>query len=219
MADTGIGIPPHLTAQIFYSFTQAKAETTRKYGGTGLGLSICKRLVELQGGTIGVESVEGKGSIFYFQLQFEKGNTIIPFDLISATKPTIEQPLKPFEGKSILLVEDNAINQLVAKQFLNRWNVSYQIAVNGLEAVSMVQENAFDLILMDLQMPVMDGYTATSEIRKLGDRFATIPIIALTASVGADLREAIKNKGLTDALSKPFIAEDLYRIIAKYLNK
>jgi PAS domain S-box-containing protein len=219
VADTGIGIPPQLTAQIFYSFTQAKAETTRKYGGTGLGLSICKRLVELQGGTIGVESIEGKGSVFFFQLQFEKGNTIIPLDLISATKPTIEQTLKSFEGKSILLVEDNAINQLVAKQFLNRWNVSYQIAINGLEAVSMVQESAFDLILMDLQMPVMDGYTATSEIRKLGSRFATIPIIALTASVGIDIREAIKNTGLTDALSKPFIAEDLYRIIAKYLNQ
>lgn len=214
VADTGI--PEHLTSQIFYSFTQAKAETTRIYGGTGLGLSICKRLVELQGGEIWLESIEGQGSIFYFSLAFEKGG-LIKSDNVPEQAIENQLEIQSLAGKSILLVEDNAINQLVAKQFLNRWQVNYHIAENGLEAVQMVQTHHFDLVLMDLQMPVMDGYMATAEIRKLGDRFKALPIIALTASVGADIRENLHSKGLTDALSKPFVADDLYRIIAKYL--
>jgi signal transduction histidine kinase/CheY-like chemotaxis protein len=216
VADTGIGIPENLRSEIFYSFTQAKAETTSIYGGTGLGLSICKRLVELQGGNIWLESVEGQGSVFYFSLSFEKGNQI-KHDANLELVVESDLAFKSLAGKNILLVEDNAINQIVAKQFLNRWQVSYQIAGNGLEAFEMVQRHHFDLVLMDLQMPIMDGYLATAEIRKLGNRFLTLPIIALTANVGVDVRNSLRTQGLTDALSKPFVVDDLYRMIAKYL--
>jgi len=218
VADTGIGIPEKLSSQIFYSFTQAKTETTRKYGGTGLGLAICKRLVELQGGAIWVESQENAGSTFYFTLKLSKGT---PLQNQTITQQAFAKPInaQSLEGVKMLLVEDNAINQLVAKQFLNRWNAKYEIANNGLEAVAKVQETDFDLILMDLQMPEMDGYQATKAIRSLGGFYATLPIIALTASVGIEIRENVRAKGLSDAIAKPFVANDLYKIITRYLNK
>lgn len=212
--DTGIGIPPEKTKSIFESFTQADSVTTRKYGGTGLGLAISRRLVRLMGGDIYVKSTPGKGSTFSFRLALKEG---IAFEneetLVQGSEKSLEQ-LK----LSVLLVEDNKLNQLVAKEFLGQWGLQVTIASNGVEALQKIQSKTFDLVLMDLQMPEMNGYEATQEIRSLSDRyFKEVPIIALTASAMMDMREKVVSYGMNDFMSKPFQPDELHKLITKYV--
>ncbi len=212
--DTGIGIETSKVKNIFDSFTQAKADTTRKFGGTGLGLTICKKLVELQGGRIWVKSKEGVGSTFGFQLSYQQ-------DTSKESKTTEEKQYLDksyLKGFRLLLVEDNPSNQMVASNFLDKVGIHVDYADNGSKALELVQHKNYDIILMDLQMPVMDGFIATREIRKLGGRFAKIPIIALTADVVLDVKERVYQSGMNDYLSKPFNPDELYLKIAKNLN-
>ena len=215
--DTGVGIPQKKVHHIFDSFTQADASVTRRYGGTGLGLTIVKELVELQNGTISVESEENIGTIFTFTIPYQVGKEK---DLVqpksSDFKKTLEKSLK---GLQILLVEDNEVNRLYANSILDKWQCDVTEAENGYVAVEKVKTNDFDIILMDVQMPIMDGYEATKSIRKSieGPRSKT-PIIALTANaIKGDIDKCLE-AGMNDYLSKPFHPEALYKIISKYTS-
>ena len=210
--DTGIGIPASKLQTIFESFTQGSSETTRVYGGTGLGLTISRHLLEIQQSEIQVDSIEGDGSRFYFTLNFQVTNPYIPNH-----SPPAEQgaPLPDnLEGISILLVEDNQMNVMVAKRFLKKWLARIDTAGNGAEAVEKVQQARYDIILMDIQMPVMDGYEATRHIRKLeGERYQKIPIVALTASALIDKKDVALAAGMNDFLTKPFVPDRLFSVI------
>ncbi|RKR83900.1 PAS domain S-box-containing protein [Mucilaginibacter gracilis] len=212
--DTGIGIPLDKQASIFESFTQASSDTTRKYGGTGLGLTITKRLLEMQGSFIKLQSEPGVGSTFSFNLTFANSNLKLESS-VSRQSPVVQGSLL---GTRILLAEDNQINILLAKQFLKQWDVECDVAENGELAVKLTQANDYDMILMDLQMPEMDGYTATQEIRKLEPayKYRKLPIIALTASAMLDNKDRAFIVGMDDYISKPFNPDELYRKIAHY---
>ena len=210
--DTGIGIEPDKLNYIFEKFAQASSETTRKYGGTGLGLAISKRLLELVGADLKVHSTPNLGSCFYFDLSFKtSGESSI----------LTREPLNMetgFPGKRVLITEDNPINVMLVKKFLQQWHVRYDVAENGQIAVDKMSAGQYDLILMDLQMPEMDGYQATTIIRAIaGNSAAELPIIALTASAVEDLRERIMEAGMNDCLTKPFKPESLYELLDKYL--
>lgn len=214
--DTGIGISEQKLDLIFDRFSQADSETNRKFGGTGLGLSITKRLLELQNSELRVKSKYGKGSKFYFVLRFKtvtSGNKLRSITKADNNEPIVYKSLRHIR---LLLVEDNKVNQMVATKFLNKWDIKPDWAENGLEALKMVDENRYDIILMDLQMPKMDGYEATREIRKTD---ADIPIIALTASAMADTRDRVLRIGMTDYISKPFSPADLYLKLMKFARK
>lgn len=215
VADTGIGIPEDKKAHIFESFTQASSDTTRRFGGTGLGLAICMKLVELQGGNIAVDSVPGSGSVFSFSLTFKKGQPV-QNEEISIGGKSEDVSLK---GLRILVVEDNDINVFVLNKFLSRWQAETETAVNGIEAVEKVKQGNFDAVLMDLQMPGLDGYGATGQIRKIKDpKINSIPIIALTAAASMDTRTEVLKKGMNDYVTKPFNPQELYSILSKYLK-
>ncbi len=210
--DTGIGIAADKLEYIFERFTQASSDTTRKYGGTGLGLTITQRLIELQGGRIKVESELGKGSIFMFSLVF-KNSEVEPVPELK--KITVR--VQSLKGASILMAEDNEVNILLVRQFMKLWDVECDFAKDGAQAVEKVQLKNYDLILMDLQMPVLDGYQATKQIRSLPqERYKTIPIIALTASAMLDIRHKAFDSGMNDYISKPFNPDMLYDKIAEY---
>lgn len=205
--DTGIGITEDKLDLIFDKFEQASQASNRSYGGTGLGLSITKQLVELQGGNITVNSKVGKGSCFSFSISYPLAQAKDLESLIRVNRPYHEIDLKQLE---ILLVEDNKINQVVAGKFLKSWNIPYDIAENGMEAVKMAAKHHYSLILMDLQMPVMDGYEATRRIRALQDLdYSNIPIIAITASCTAGIKYKILDAGMNDIIFKPFNPNDL----------
>ena len=215
--DTGIGIPKSKQKQIFESFSQASSDTTRKFGGTGLGLAIVKRLLELQNSQIEVESKPGEGSRFFFTQTFtllrEKPLTTLP-------NPQAAPEERNLHSKRILLVEDNPSNVLVARKFLERWNAQLTVAGNGELALEILRNDMFDLILMDLQMPIMDGYQATLLIRtqeNLAKR--NIPIIALTASAMLEIQDRVFAVGMNDFVSKPFNPNELYQKIVKALGQ
>ncbi|NJM93308.1 MAG: response regulator [Cytophagales bacterium] len=210
MKDTGIGIPEDKLDHIFESFSQASGETTRKYGGTGLGLAITKQLVELQGGKVKVKSELGKGSTFFFVLRFKRSD-----QLEVAPKVQYVQEFRSLKGHRVLLVEDNAVNVLVAKKFLAKWDLEIDHAAHGQQAVEKVMAQSYDLVLMDLQMPVMDGYTATEEIRAAGK---LLPIIALTASAMLEIQEKVRKVGMNDYVTKPFNPHELYAKIVRHLD-
>jgi len=214
VSDSGIGIHEDKLGQIFENFTQAQEDTTRKYGGTGLGLTICKKLVDLQQGQISVKSKEGIGSTFSFELEYEIDQTAQTED----TLQIIEKANYSLDNVQLLLVEDNHANRIVASNFLSRMGVKVYFAENGEQAVSIVQQKKFDIILMDLQMPIMNGYDATRAIRQLGEEYQQIPIIALTADVVSDVRKRVHSSGMDDYLSKPFKPEELNNAIAKNLK-
>lgn len=203
--DTGIGIEPEALDRIFEDFVQARQDTTRKFGGTGLGLAIAKRLVEMQGGKISVTSQIGKGTVFSLEM---------PFYFSKIVPESTEKSSFRFEsmaGVKILLAEDNKINQLVAKQFLTRWGIEFLMVDNGELALEALKENHFDLVLMDLEMPVMDGYEATRRIRQLPDPVKSgIPIVALSASAMLEIQEKAKTFGMNSFVTKPFEPCELY---------
>lgn len=216
--DTGIGIPENKLDFIFESFTQAADDTTRLYGGTGLGLTITKKLIDLQGGKIQVKSQKGEGSTFYFTLSFPVGKPIIP-KVAQKVAGSLSSKVG-LEGYTILLAEDNKINQLVAKKILKKWKVKLDIANDGVEAVEMVTKKTYDLILMDIQMPRMNGFEATKKIRALDAPQKDVPIIALTASAYNLASENIKTQYDMDAyVCKPFNPDHLFEEMSNCLLK
>jgi signal transduction histidine kinase len=211
--DTGIGIPREKHQLIFERFTQADSSTSRSYGGTGLGLAICKRILELQGVRLLLRSEPGKGSCFYFSQTFtfcgERGHGRLQPGNGSQGK---NQLLK---GVSILLVEDNPLNVLVAQTILENSGAEIDVATNGQEALIAFNARKHRLILMDLHMPVMDGYEATGRLRENGE---TLPIIALTANTPQEVEGEAYAAGLTDIVVKPFNPENLYTVILQYVQ-
>lgn len=214
VSDTGIGIAEEKLNSIFEGFTQASDDTSRKFGGTGLGLTICKDLIQLQGGNIWVKSTLGKGSEFIFSLTYKKG------ELEVSNKEHQENPAALNLGKlKILLAEDNEVNQFLAKTILTGWSFDVDIANNGIEAVKLIEENEYDIVLMDIQMPHMGGIEATKIIRAQSNKIkANTPIIALTANALSGDAEKYIEAGMNDYLSKPFEREKLFSKIADNVN-
>ena len=213
IADTGIGIPEDQQAQIFDRFHQASKHTSSRFGGTGLGLSIAKALVELLGGQMRMESAEGRGTTF--TLEFSFAVVAAPASQDIGDMPT--STLDHMASLSVLAAEDNVLNQKLLKAIFNRAGTSCTVVDNGLEAVEKLKEELFDVIIMDVQMPVMDGYTAIREIRNtLG---LSIPIITMTAHAMVDEKEEGMRIGANSYLSKPFKEEDLFRTIINLTQK
>ena len=223
--DEGIGIPKDKIGELFNPFTQIDGSHTRKYGGTGLGLVICKEFITMMGGVINVESEIGKGSRFYFTAKLKKQKYVaVPSitrrfgaetkeDILNAD---LHDLLKKERSKyKLLLAEDNLINQMVALRILIDCGYNITPVNNGIEVLNILKEKSFDLILMDVQMPEMDGYTATGEIRKFD---TLIPIIALTAHALMGDKEKCIEAGMNDYVSKPIIPEKFVKVIDKWLN-
>ena len=212
--DTGMGISKENLITIFDQFTQASADITRKFGGTGLGLSICKNLIEMQGGTITAESELGKGTKFIVR---------IPYTLSSSEmlKEELRKPgdYKNVEKKNILVAEDVPVNQLIAKHILEGWGHTVTIVENGKEVLKSLEKNNFDLVLMDIHMPEMNGLDATRIIRKLHDfKKANIPIIAVTAAAFEDEIQRYHEAGMNEYITKPYTEEKLFEVIKKVLD-
>ncbi|MDD2792840.1 MAG: PAS domain S-box protein [Sediminibacterium sp.] len=212
--DTGIGIAADQLPSIFEEFVQASTDTSRKYGGTGLGLSISKNLVELQGGTIRVESTPNVGTTFIVTIPYEKGNK-------SMLKPTLSdnRVYESMDKKRILVAEDVTINQIIVKQILEDWGHDVVLAGNGQEAIDFLKKEDFDLVLMDIHMPVMDGYEATQLIRNMSQtNKASVPVIALTANAFKNEIDRFSEAGFNDYITKPFTEEKLFRSMSNLLQ-
>ncbi len=215
VSDTGIGIAKAAQKTLFNAFTQADGSTTRKYGGTGLGLAIVSQLVEIMDGELGVESKVREGSTFWFTASFETTNV----SAIEQKQALSEKDDSELNAK-ILLVEDNPINQMVAQKMLEKLGVTPAIANNGVEAVHQLTQESFDLVLMDCQMPEMDGFDATREIRQIGIKSINdkqVPIVAMTANVMSGDRERCIKVGMNDYIGKPVQLDKLEQVLRKWL--
>jgi signal transduction histidine kinase/ligand-binding sensor domain-containing protein/ActR/RegA family two-component response regulator len=221
VTDTGIGIAPDRVAHVFDEFTQAESDHTRRFGGTGLGLTICKRLVDMQGGTIGVTSEVGKGSSFTFTVPY--ANTDQATSLAGAfnPQPATVQPATELRNLHILLAEDNKLNVMVARVELENIipGLHLDVAANGQLALDMLQANDYDLVLMDVQMPVMDGYEAARAIRALPNGKSRIPILAMTANVMQAELDQCLDAGMDGFVPKPFKQEELVAAISKAIRR
>jgi signal transduction histidine kinase/DNA-binding NarL/FixJ family response regulator len=217
VTDTGIGIMPDKLDVIFDRFEQAEASTNRNYGGTGLGLSIVKNLVNMQGGSIWAISEYGKGATFIFEMEFEIGEADLQPQLkinFSHDIPTAKENTT-LRGIKLLVAEDNKMNQLLLKYIFEQWQLDFDFAETGNEAVEMVEKNNYDIVLMDIQMPGMDGYVAAEIIRKKLN--SAIPIIAMTANVLPGEKEKCKNIGMNDYIAKPLNEKYLIELLLKNL--
>ncbi len=215
--DTGIGIAPEALPRLFKAFEQADNSTTRKYGGTGLGLAITRRLAELMGGAVGAESTPGVGSCFWFTARLTKG------EAATATPPAATADaeaviLACHAGRRILVVDDEPINLDIAKLQLMAAALSVDVAADGAEAVARARQNAYAAILMDMQMPILDGLDATRRIREIPGHART-PIIAMTANVFAEDRARCMDAGMDDFLTKPFEPEELFSTMLRWLGR
>ncbi|MET0517384.1 MAG: ATP-binding protein [Burkholderiaceae bacterium] len=216
--DSGIGISAEAQARLFQDFEQADSSTTRRYGGTGLGLAICRRLAELMQGEVGVTSAPGAGSSFWFTLTVERG--------LSAPRLAAPQPrnmaardqLQQFAGTRVLLAEDNIVNQEVAVALLGSAGIEVHVAGDGQQALTMLGEQDYALVLMDVQMPVMDGLAATRAIRRT-ERGRDIPILAMTANAFAEERQRCLDAGMNDHVAKPVVAEQLFATLYRWLSR
>ncbi|MGJ7031425.1 response regulator [Niabella hirudinis] len=214
VSDTGIGMDAAERAAVFARFRQGDESITRKYGGTGLGLTIVKDLVQLQGGSIEVTGEKGVGTVFTVRL---------PFELAAGAgkKDGNHLPAKPLQaawpGKTVLVAEDNEMNRLLLAQLLRDWQIGFDMACSGREAVELLKEKWYDLVLMDIQMPEMDGYTATAEIRNTLQN--TVPIIAMTADALTSQKEKCAQAGMNDYISKPLDEAALHRLLARWLEQ
>lgn len=214
VTDTGIGIPQSALPILFQSFSQVDSSTTRKYGGTGLGLSICRQLVEMMGGKIGVKSVEGHGSTFWFDIVVPVAENI---DKIQPIKFDI-QTMKPKKWR-VLVAEDNTVNQMIVKSMLQKAEHIVTIVANGQEALDALSIAPYDVVLMDCQMPEMDGFEATKKIRQAHQKWSQIPIIAMTAHAMAGDRERCIAAGMDDYVTKPMRIENLFSVLQKNFPK
>jgi CheY-like chemotaxis protein len=214
VSDTGIGIDAQARQHLFEPFMQADGSTTRKYGGTGLGLAISRQLVQMMGGDIDAESEPGRGSTFTFTIT----SSAEPVQAASDARETASTPsvAQPALDKRILLVEDNHVNQQLALTMLRHLGCTVELAVNGAEAVRKYAPGAFDLVLMDCQMPEMDGFEATALIRATG---SVTPIVALTAKAMQGDRERCLEVGMDDYLSKPFRKQELRVMVERWTNR
>jgi signal transduction histidine kinase/CheY-like chemotaxis protein len=209
VTDTGIGIPSDKLHLIFESFTQVDAETTRKYGGSGLGLSICRELVRNMGGELKVTSQPDKGSTFHFDL-----NMPLQAHVVTLPKERL-RGLKELTGVTILLVEDNSVNLNIARRFLHSWGAIIQPAENGLVAWELFRSRPFDLLLVDLEMPLMDGKTLLKQVRSINKE---VPAIAFTAAVYENMYQDLQEHGFNGFLHKPFRPDEMHRKILQHLN-
>ena len=222
VADTGIGLSPEDKARLFTPFSQADSSITRRFGGTGLGLALAKELVTLMGGEIWCESELGRGSSFHFTVSLKLGRQAKPEE---GREPGRPAPARAGEqraavadrlrGLRVLVAEDNDLNQMLIKELLHKVGLEAVLAANGVEAVDLVNRQPFDLVLMDVQMPEMDGLTATRLIREQ-PRFRDLPIIAMTAHAMADDRQRTLAAGMNEHLSKPISPKDLFACLLKW---
>ncbi len=220
--DTGIGIDSNKLEELFSPFEQSDVTTTRKFGGSGLGLTITRRLAELMGGETGAESESGHGSTFWFSARFALGHKTV-----NSEKPDIHEDAEArlrrnCEGATILLAEDNAINSEVASGLLRGTGLMVDTVENGVDALEMVRSKEYDLILMDIQMPQMDGLEATRLIRTMKGRQTAkseLPILAMTANVFEEDRRACVDAGMNDFVAKPFRLKELFSTIDKWLTR
>lgn len=210
VADTGIGIPENKHKEIFRSFTQADVNTTRRFGGTGLGLTISKSLVNMFNSDLKLKSSEGAGSEFSFTIEFK-----ISQDQKRYIDESANNHLVALDGIRVLIAEDNKVNMSIARRFMSKWGVQVTEAVNGREAVEKFRAGTFDLLLIDLEMPEMDGATALQEIRKSN---TTVPAMAFTAAVYDNMQLDLLMKGFDDYVHKPFRPEDLHRKIMRFVT-
>ncbi len=211
--DTGIGIPEDKQAYIFESFTQARTDIARKYGGTGLGLAITKKLLKLFKSDIQVRSKEGEGTAFYFSIDFERINQ-------AEIDTGLKHQADTFNGKKVLVVDDNEINILIVKRILTNWGLENDVAATGEEAIARVLHNHYDIILMDINMPGLDGFETTSIIRDLeGKYYKEVPVIALTASTQYHDSSKIAASGMNGYLLKPFNQDKVKAILSEFLAK
>ncbi|HEC17378.1 MAG TPA: response regulator [Sedimenticola sp.] len=213
--DTGMGIGMERQEELFQPFTQVDASHSRHHAGTGLGLTISRQLVEMMGGKMWLESEIGKGSTFFFTAHFGWGMQAPVIRKMNSVVPANEPPTLP-KAAHVLLAEDDRLNQVVAEKILGSYGIQVTIAEDGLAAVQMVKARLFDVVLMDIQMPNLDGYQATKEIRK-DPRFRELPIIAMTAHAMAGELEKCLEAGMNDHFAKPFEPEDLHRLILRWL--
>lgn len=212
--DTGIGIPNDKLNTVFEVFSQADASTTRKFGGTGLGLAITRKLIEQHGSQIRLDSTLGGGTKFWFTLNFKKS-----FNQIPATTTVAASPRRNLKGYIILVVDDNDMNLKLVERFLKKWEATCALARSGPEAINQASEQYFDMILMDLQMPDMDGIEATRKIRALPNPwYGTAPILALTANVAPDVMELVITNGMDGMISKPFNPDHLLETMLRNLK-
>ncbi|GGK56770.1 hypothetical protein GCM10011405_01120 [Rufibacter glacialis] len=212
VSDTGIGIPQEKQSHIFESFSQASASTHRKYGGTGLGLSITKNLVDLHKGTIQVQSEPGKGSVFNVRLKFVKPQA----SLVTLPKTKGGKiPHTKLKGVRVLVVDDNVMNRTVATKLLSNWNAVVETADDGLVALEKMATTGYDIVLMDLYMPVLDGFQTVTRMREAGQK---VPVIALTANASEEERRRILEVGVNDYLTKPFVPQDLFNKLLQNLD-
>ena len=211
VSDTGIGLSPEHKKILFQKYQQAFPSVARQYGGTGLGLAICKSLTAQMGGAIGVESDVGKGARFWFRIPFQ-----IQLDAISSVAEPVPDSADDLRGLHVLVAEDNKVNQKLAAAMLKHLGHMVTVVENGKKAVQAVERTKFDLILMDLQMPVMDGLEATRHIRKLG---MELPIVGLTASYRRCDSRAYADAGMDDCIAKPvrleFLKASIYNVIVR----
>ena len=209
--DTGVGIEDHVKDKLFNEFTQADGSTTRKYGGTGLGLAIVRQLVEMMHGEFGVESTPGKGSTFWFRIPLE-----ISSEQTLKQPNEFEQEFKGTLSGHVLLVEDNPINQMIAQKMLEKIGLESTLAHDGQQALNMLEQNTYDAVLMDCQMPVLDGFEATRRIREQA-ALKALPVIAMTANVMEGDREKCIAAGMNDYIGKPVIEAALKKTLARWL--
>ena len=216
--DTGIGIAADALAKLFTAFEQADNSTTRKYGGTGLGLAITKKLAQLMGGDAGAESTPGAGSTFWFTARLRKGKTLYVRERVLPSADGEARLKRDYAGRRILLVEDEPVNREIAQLLLEEVGLNVESAEDGEQALALARKKTFDLVLMDMQMPRMDGLEATRLLRQQFDS-ARLPILAMTANAFADDKARCFEAGMNDFISKPVIPEDLYACVLRWLSR
>lgn len=216
--DEGIGISKENQKKLFQSFSQADNSTHRRFGGSGLGLAISKRIVNLMGGEIWVESDEGIGSTFSFTVKLQKSSSDAIMETSEDDKLVMKHAIEKLKGSNVLLVEDNEMNQELAIELLSKDGLYVTVANNGKEALDILETKDFDIVLIDIQMPIMDGYEATYAIRKK-ERYRDLPIIAMTANVMSDDIQKAQDSGMDDHIGKPIDVFQMFVTLSKYVKK